>query len=157
MHRTRALLLLLPLLLTGCAVRLIAPYDQNLDTTMTQVQQDTETFFTQLQFADPVNDGSYDKTKAFYLHTEPTLRTLLTRAQAAPKSQAVADQIGNLLATMELLRTTHQRDTTLNPTLIDLERATLESQFRSFFALELALKTHGAGPSAGALAPATKK
>lgn len=155
--RARALpllLLALPLLLSGCVPHFIAPYDPALDSTMTQVQQDTEAFFTQLQFAGNTDAGTYTATRAFYQHTEPTLRTLLTRAQAAPKSHLVADQIANILAGIEKLQATHQRDGMLNPTLLTLERTALESQFRSFFTLELALKSRPATPSPSILAPA---
>ena len=152
-HRAAFLLLAMCLPLAGCALRVIAPYDATLDSTMTQVQQQTEVFFTDLQFAAGTDAASYNASKAFYQRIEPTLRTLLTRAQATPRGHAVADQIANILAGVEKLQATHQRDGTLNPALLALERSAFESQFRSFFALELALKS-GPAPSTSALAPA---
>ena len=143
-------------LLTGCAVHFIAPYDSTLDMTMTQVQQDSELFFTQLQDAQGTDQGSYDATKAFYLKTEATLHTLLTRAQSVPKSERVADQIGTIEKTVERIQGMHQRDKVLSTANITGDRATLESEFRSFFTLELALKTHFGTPPAAAMAPAVK-
>jgi hypothetical protein len=142
--------------LTGCAVHFIAPYDSTLDTTMTQVQQGSELFFTQLQDAQGTDKGSYDSTKDFYLRTEATLHTLLTRAQSVPKSDRVADQIANIEETIERIQGMHQRDKVLSPANLAGDRATLESEFRSFFTLELALKTRFGAPSSAVMAPAVK-
>ena len=140
--------------LPGCAVHFVAPYDATLDTTMTQVQHDTELFFGQLQEAQPP-DATYDARKDFYVKTEATLRTLLTRAQAVHKNQEVADQVGRIEGEVERIQRQHKRDGTLPQASLNVDRGTLESEFRSFFNLELALKTHfGSQPSA-AMAPAT--
>ena len=88
---------------------------------MTQVQQDSELFFTQLQDAQGTDQGSYDATKAFYLKTEATLHTLLTRAQSVPKSERVADQIGTIEKTVERIQGMHQRDKVL---LLQISQAT---------------------------------
>ena len=149
----RLLLFSLTLLLCGCMHR-IAPYDATLDSTMTQVQQDTELFFAHLQFADTAGEATYASNKKFYEQTEATLHTLLTRARSVPKSQAAADQVANILAGIEKLQKTHQRDEVLNPTLLGLERSALESQFQSFFILELALKSRAGTQSSSVLAPA---
>ena len=140
----------------GCAVHFIAPYDATLDNTMTQVQQSSELFFAQLQDAQGSENGSYDATKDFYLKTEATLHTLLTRAQAVPKSDRVADQIAIIEKTVERIKGMHQRDKVLSPENITGDRAALESEFRSFFTLELALKTRLGSPSSAAMAPAIK-
>ena len=122
------LLLLSTLLPTsGCAVHFIAPYDSTLDTTMTQVQQDSELFFTQLQDAQGTDKGSYDATKDFYLKTEATLHTLLTRAQSVPKSERVADQIASIEKTIETIQRMHQRDKVLSAANLTGDRETLES------------------------------
>ncbi len=139
--------------LTGCAYNLIAPYDATLDSTMTQVQQNTELFFNQLEEG---HDPSYEASKDFYVQTEATLRTLLTRAQAVPKSHLVADQIARIESTLERVQGMHKRDQTLSMANLTGDRDTLESEFRSFFRLELALKTHLGNPPGAALAPALK-
>lgn len=139
--------------LTGCAYNLIAPYDATLDTSMTQVQHDTELFFNQLQEGP---DGSYETSKDFYVRNEATLRTLLTRAQAVPKSRLVADQIGRIESTLETVQSMHKRDRVLSPANLIGDRDTLESEFRSFFRLELALKSHLGTPPGAALAPGLK-
>lgn len=109
--KTFALLISFSLPLAGCAYNLIAPYDATLDSTMTQVQHDTELFFNQLQEG---HDGSYEASKDFYVRTEATLRTLLTRAQAVPKSHLVADQIARIESTLERDQGMHKRDTVLS-------------------------------------------
>ena len=123
---------------------------------MTQVQQDSELFFAQLQDAQGTDKGSYDSTKDFYLKAEATLHTLLTRAQSIPKSDRVADQIANIEKTVERIQGMHQRDKVLSPANLTGDRDILESEFRSFFTLELALKTHFGNPPAAAMAPAVK-
>ncbi len=142
--------------LNGCAVHFIAPYDATLDNTMTQVQQESELFFTRLEDAQGTDKGSYEATKDFYLKTKATLHTLLTRAQAVPKSDRVADQIGIIEKTIERIQGMHQRDKILSQPNITGDRALLESEFRSFFTLELALKTRFGAPPAAAMAPAIK-
>ena len=142
--------------LAGCAVHFIAPYDETLDKTMTQVQQDSELFFTKLQDANGSEAASYDTTKDFYLRTDATLHTLLTRAQSVPKSERVADQIATIEKTVERIQAMHQRDKTLSVSNLTGDKAALESEFRSFFTLELALKTRFGTPSSKAMAPGLK-
>ena len=141
--------------LTGCAVHFVAPYDATLDNTMTQVQHDTELFFSQLQEAQG-HDASYNTNKDFYVRTEATIRTLSTRAQAVPKNHLVADQVTRIESTLERDQAQHKRDDVLTSAILTVDRDTLESEFRSFFALELALKTHFGNPPNAALAPAIK-
>ena len=157
-HRLIArLTILLPLaLLAGCAVHFIAPYDSTLDNSMTQVQQDSELFFAQLQDAQGTDAASYDSTKAYYLRTEATLHTLLTRAQSVPKSDRVAAQISSIEKTVERIQSMHSRDKFLNAANLTGDQAALESEFRSFFTLELALKSHFGGPPNAAMAPTVK-
>ena len=150
----RRILLLCPLLLTGCMVHFIAPYDPVLDQTMTQVQSDTELFFNQLQAAAGTDAATYNSTQAFYVKTEATVRTLLTRAQSVPKSQEVAVQVAAIESTLERTQKQHERDKTLGTENASLVRQTLESEFRSFFTLELALRAH-VTPPANAMAPTT--
>lgn len=100
-------------------------------------------------------EATYEAKKDFYIRTEATLRTLLTRAQAVQKNQEVADQIARIEGEVERIQEQHKRDGTLPQAVLNVDRGTLESEFRSFFTLELALKTHfGSQPSA-AMAPAT--
>ena len=151
--RFARLLLLLPL--AGCAVHFVAPYDATLDNTMTQVQHDTELFFNQLQETQGAG-ASYDANKDFYIRTESAVKTLLTRAQAVPKNHLVADQIARIENTLERDQAQHKRDQTLSAEVLKIDQQTLESEFRSFFSLELALKTHFGNPPSAALAPATQ-
>ena len=138
--------------LTGC-VHFVAPYDATLDTTMTQVQHDTELFFSQLQEASPA-EAAYDTRKDFYVKTEATLRTLVTRAQAVHKNHEVADQVAQIESSIERIQGQHKRDGTLPQAALNVDRGLLESEFRSFFTLELALKTHFASQPGAAMAPA---
>ena len=142
----RSILLLLPLL-TGCAVHLITPYDSTLDSSMTQVQQDTELFFVTLKAEQGTDAASYESNKTYYLHAEATLQTLLTRAQAAPNGDRVAAEIDSILKTVETMQAMHARDATLNPENLAGDHDILKSEFRSFFTLELALKTRITGRS----------
>ena len=84
------------------------------------------------------------------------MRTLLTRAQAVPKSHLVADQIARIESTLERDQGMHKRDTVLSPENLASDRDTLESEFRSFFRLELVLKTHLGSPPSAAMAPPIK-
>lgn len=151
--RFTRLLFLLPL--AGCAVHFVAPYDATLDNAMTQVQHDTELFFNQLEETQGAG-ANYDTNKDFYIRTESTVKTLLTRAQAVPKNHLVADQIARIESTLERDQAQHKRDQTLSSEVLKIDQQTLESEFRSFFSLELALKTHFGNPPSAALAPATQ-
>ena len=138
--------------LPGC-VHFVAPYDATLDNTMTQVQHDTELFFSQLQEAQPPN-ATYDARKDFYVNTEATLRTMRTRAQAVHKNHEVADQVAQIESSIERIQGQHKRDGALPQAALNVDRGLLESEFRSFFNLELALKTHFASQPGVAMAPA---
>lgn len=139
------------LCLAGCKVQFIAPYDETLDTSMTKVQNDTELFFSKLP-----DDATYAANKSYYQQTEASLHTMETRAQAVPKSDAVADQIAKIEHTVETMQGTHERDGKLTGDVATLNRDLMESEFRSFFQLELTLKS-GSTPTAAKPAPAKKK
>jgi hypothetical protein len=145
------------LCLAGCQVQFIAPYDETLDTSMTKVQNDTESFFVKLQDAGKTDAGSYNATKSYYLTTEATLRTLLTRAQSTPKSDKIADQIDQLEKNVELIQGMHERDAYLNSANLAGDRESMENGFRSFFSLELGLKSASASNKTTPAAKTAKK
>jgi hypothetical protein len=155
----RLVLFSLLLCCAGCQVHFIAPYDETFDTTMTTVQQDTELFFNKLQDAKQTAAGTYEANAAYYEKTEATLHTLLTRAQATEQADQVATQIADIEGAVEHIQQSHQRDTYMNSEQITIQRGLLESQFRSYFTLELALKNSPSNPNAAkpTAKPAAKK
>lgn len=145
-------MLLLAFVCAGCKVQFIAPYDETLDTSMTKVQTDSELFFSKLS-----DDATYTANKNYYQQTEATLHTLMTREQAVPKSEAVTDQLTKIEHTVETMQGTHERDGKMTGELATLNRDLLESEFRSFFELEMALKSGAGTTTAKSAAPAKKK
>ena len=139
--------------LCGCAVHLIAPYDVGLDVGMTHVQQTSEVFLSQLAADAGTPAASYAQSHAYYVQVEAELRTMLTRAQVVPRNDRVSDQISNIETTVEIIEGMHKRNGTLSAATLVTDRGLLESQFRSFFALELGLRTRLGTPPNNAFAP----
>ena len=162
MMRLRRLMLLLPLalcLLSGCAVRLIMEYDDQLDKGLTTLQQSTEQFLSQLDSEAGSPKAADSANKDFYIHAEASLRTLETRAQSEPKSKIVYMQMEELRKSYEDLKGLHQLDGDkgMSPGEIHSARSGIESQFVSLFTLQLALKNRIKSPSTTQTAPALAK
>ena len=150
--------LTLMLVLTGCKIRLISDYDSVLDQDVTSLQQSTETFLNQLSVEAGTPAAAYSANADFYVKTNASIATMLTRAASQPKSKVIVGEVQALQKTIADMQQLHQLggSTGLTAANISNTRAALESEFSSVLTLELALKAAAPVPSS-ALAPATTK
>jgi hypothetical protein len=154
-----AVLLLISCLMTaGCAVRFISDYDDVLDKDVTDLQQGTETFLNQLDSEVGTPAAAYRANSDFYVKTNATLRTMLTRAASQPKSKIIVGEVEALEKTFDDLQNLHKMngDKGLSSANIANTRSALESEFASILTLELALKSHNGAPSTALPSPKTK-
>lgn len=133
-------------LLSGCMIHRVAPYDDVLDAGMLSVQQDTEYFFNKAG-ADYAS-SAYGQTGEFYARTEAKLHILELRAQSMANNQRVATQIHDIDLNLTGMQELNRTQGMLSPAYLQTEHAILASQFRSFFAAQLALKFHFTQPLA---------
>ena len=81
------------LALSGCAIRLIADYDENVDKATTEIQRKVETFLTRLERNVGTPAVDYSQYVALYDDVRVDLSALKVRASAIPKNSITVEQI----------------------------------------------------------------
>jgi len=77
-----AALLLLSLAVSGCAVTMVPPYDEQIDTGLTQLYGDTVVFVDNMIASAGTPEGTYAQNQAFYNEALGTIESLSVRAEA---------------------------------------------------------------------------
>src|SRR5574341_1124739 len=94
---TRRLIILLclavGLALSGCAIRLIADYDERVDEATGETQRKVETFLTRLERTVGTPAADYPHHVAVYDDVRVDLSALKVRASAIPKNSITVEQI----------------------------------------------------------------
>lgn len=143
-QRSSSLIILCIFLLTlsGCSVKYIADYDQIIDQTVISLQTRVETFLTQMERTAGTPEGEYVNQTKFYDDIKGTLETLSVRAATIPQNEIITEQINLLNNNIERLRKIHERqqEKGLTKAHIDPIKTALETQFKSIYQLEEALK-----------------
>lgn len=69
-------------ILLGCAlkVKLVGKYDEILDKSVTEIQEQTATFFSKMRKASPA-DSAYEANKGFYDGVQGKIATLVRRSE----------------------------------------------------------------------------
>ena len=89
-------LLLLTITVAACTVTLVPPYDEQIDTGLTQLYGDTTVFVDRMIAAEGKPEGTYEANKEFYDQALGTVAALTVRAEAhrvlndCPSSKLVA-------------------------------------------------------------------
>ena len=143
-----AIVWLVVLASTGCAVKFIGDYDEAIDTGVSDVQQSAEVYFGKLK-ADP--STPYDPN--FYNDVNARMVVLKTRAHILAQNQIVEQQLQELQGQFDRLQTLDKGMTRPFPFgAIDAAESAITISVESILRLELALK-HGK-PAPEASAPA---
>ena len=94
---TRPLAILLSLAvglaLSGCAIRLIADYDEHVDKATTEIQRKVESFLIKLERSVGTPAADYSQHVALYDDVRVDLSALKVRASAIPKNSITVEQI----------------------------------------------------------------
>jgi hypothetical protein len=143
--------LVVAILLTSCAVKLIGDYDDTIDKGVTDVQQRAELYLSKLQ---STPNTPYDQS--FYDDIDARLAVLKSRAVSLPKYPIIVEQLGNLRSQFDTLQKLDKSSARPFPgvAVTDAESAIAVS-VESILKLELALKD-GAKPSAPGLTKGSK-
>lgn len=102
------LLALILFVVSGCAVKLIASYDETTDKNVTALQRKFETFLTDLESKDGLPECSYEKNSDFYSASKVDLSAIKVRAEAIPSNEITVEQISLLNINLGHLESLHK-------------------------------------------------
>lgn len=106
---THIIPLLLILAFAGCAsIRLIADYDEQIDTSITAFQRKMETFLTSLERNAGKDEAKYENNTKFYDEIKVDLSAIRVRAAANPRNEITIKQIDLLLENVNNLEKLHK-------------------------------------------------
>jgi len=93
---------------SGCAVKLIASYDETTDKGVTKLQRKVETFLVELESKDGLPECSYSSNESFYGESKVDLSAIKVRSEAIPKNDITIKQISLLLSSLNDLESLHK-------------------------------------------------
>ena len=132
-----ALTLALVLCGAGCAVQMVAAYDEQTDKAVSALQRKMETLFVDLESQAGTPQADYDNYAAFYKEVRVDISAIHTRAQARPDNKLTVEQIGRLRDSLAKLEEIHRIGITDAAVIAPL-RAQFESAFVSVLKFEMA-------------------
>lgn len=136
-------------ILAGCAVRLIADYDEFTFNKVALLQEQCETLFVALEEAaitpDP-DDDLYSAHAPAYAAIIVSLRVLDTRAQTIAQNEITTEQVQLLRDSLEKMQALHRRKSSQTPPqglsleAVQAVREPVVQQFRAILTLQEALR-----------------
>jgi len=133
--RAPRLALLALLCASACAVRLIAEYDEHAVQEASRLQKEMDLFLTRLGS----QGGAFPARAAFYDTYETDVRALRLRAEARPKNQITAEQLGKIEKSVGDLREVH-RAGPVSDGAARVNRDLFNAMWKAVLTLELAKK-----------------
>lgn len=148
------LLSILLLVSTGCSVRLIAEYDENIDQGITALQKKTETFLTQMETdlirSELFKDGTeekdnllkkvaYEAHEDFYRDFIVDLRVLKVRADSYVGNELTVKQLEAMEEILNAQKVVHQSGLETSDDIADM-RSAFTRGFKGILKLEIAKK-----------------
>lgn len=142
------------LVTTGCTVRLIAEYDENIDQGITTLQKKTEAFLTQMETdltrSELLKDGAEEKEKLlkkvayeahedFYRDFLVDLRVLKVRADSYAGNELTVKQLEAMEEILNAQKIVHQSGLETSDDIADM-RSAFTRGFKGILKLEIAKK-----------------
>lgn len=127
--------LLIILLLTSCAVRIIAPYDQITDEKISNLQEEVVIKMTTWEREIPDIKEEYP----FYDRTESVLEILIFRNQEIEKSEIIVQILQKLLDNIKIIKGAHENNM-LNIEVIKQIKPDIMAQFNAIQKFQSALR-----------------
>jgi hypothetical protein len=124
------------LLIGGCHVTLISPYDEATDKGVSAIQRSVQALTSELDQS-PV--PTYASTRGHYDGIRAELGALQVRNGARQQNELTVRQLGDLKAILDKLEELHKTDKLIQP-MIGPSRDALEQALRAILKLELAKK-----------------
>jgi hypothetical protein len=123
------------LIISGCAVMLVGPYDEVTDKAINDLEIKTEQFIAKMENT----RGDYEGNKPFYVDAKASVRTIRLRAELYPKNAGELKELDLLDQNLDNLAKLH-RAGALTGIAADGARTALEANFKSLTQIELAKK-----------------
>jgi hypothetical protein len=127
------------LALSGCAIRLIADYDERVDEATSEIQRKVETFLTRLERTIGTSAADYPHHVAVYDDVRVDLSALKVRASAIPKNSITVEQIDLVADSWSKLEQLHKVGFKSKEEIAPLRR-NFNQAFTQILKLELAKK-----------------
>lgn len=129
--------LALVLLGAGCAVQMVAAYDEQTDKAVSALQRKMETLFVDLESQAGTPQADHANYLAFYKEVRVDISAIHMRARARPNNELTVEQIGLLRDSLGRLEEIHRIGITDAAVIAPL-RAQFESAFVSILKFEMA-------------------
>jgi hypothetical protein len=130
-------------LIAGCAISLVAPYDEAIDKQLTELHLRTRVFLAKMS----ATRGAYGNNMAFYREAHASVAVLLSRAKLyGDKNKGTVDNLNRLDAAFTDLEEAHRAGPLVGPAYAN----TIDVHFESLLQIELHKKF-----SSGVAAPKT--
>ena len=133
-------LLILPLVLSSCTIKLISDYDEQIDTAATELQQSMDRHLSALKTA---TDRSYAPHVDFYVEYGVAVRSVRVRAASHEKNRISIEQYDLMLENLETLRALHESQDTLSDGFIDTVIDQFNLAWTTIITLEVAKRRGG--------------
>ncbi len=127
------------LLLSGCAVRWAASYDEVTDREATALLRSTEAHLARLLQEEGQPGAVYDHHKEFYAEAHATIAVLRARAKGMEKNSITVGQLEEMAELYRKMEALH-RSGPLGATEIQVVRGQVESGLGAVLAFEMAKK-----------------
>lgn len=128
---------ILLLALAACTPRLLAPYDEVTDRSVSALQRQTEAHLIALEAAAGTPECAFDHHQRFYTEARIETSALAVRTAAIPGNERTGEQAALLLASLDSLRQLHRLGC-LAPEQIAILRTQFNSSYTAILRLELA-------------------
>ena len=124
----------------GCpSIQLIAPYDQKIDDSVTNLQKTTAEFLTKIERQGGSKPDDYKNHVKFYDDTRVALSGILVRASAVTNNTLTTQQLEILRQQFQKLEEDHQKIGIQQAAVPQLE-SSFNQTFRAILTLEVAKK-----------------
>jgi len=126
----------------GCAVRLVADYDEVIDQGVTRLHKDTTAFLLKMEKQAGTPAGEYANNTKFYDEAKVQIESLVLRAAATPKNTITTRQLKILADSFDELANAHEEQGTagLNKETVAALRAPIDASFLAILKFEIAKK-----------------
>jgi len=119
-------ILLALLLITGCTIRIIAPYDEVADKKVSDLQEKMVVKFKEWERKVP----AFAADTAFYDHSEAVLEILIARNQSIEKSDVLVQMLQKVQSSVALIKEEHRKGK-LNKSFVDEIKPDIIAQFKA--------------------------
>jgi hypothetical protein len=132
-------MLVIVLAASGCTIRFMADYDEQVDKSVTKLQESVETLFVKIESNIGKPEGSYDQLRPLYEEIRVGIGTLEVRVSAKTKNEKTIEQVGILRNSIDALEEIH-KDGIQHKDVVSILRKQFKSAFVAILTLELAKK-----------------